>query len=125
MDRPHGEKKELIPDTCNCGRGKLHRGFKEYVTKVNGGVLVIKNVPALICDLCDEAYLTPEASREIDKIVKNLPNPASGFDELMKDPVAELLPTLMEDSNKLFMFFCIKKRGKNCRRSNTRITRFF
>jgi len=71
MDRPYDEKKELIPDTCNCGRGRLHSGFKEYVTKVNGGVLVIKNVPALMCDLCDEAYLTPEASREIDKIVKD------------------------------------------------------
>jgi hypothetical protein len=29
------------------------------------------NVPALMCDICDEAYLTPEASREIDKIVKD------------------------------------------------------
>jgi YgiT-type zinc finger domain-containing protein len=72
MDRPQDAKKELIPDTCICGRGKLHRGYKEYVTKVNGGgVLVIKNVPALMCDICDEAYLTPEASREIDKIVKD------------------------------------------------------
>ena len=25
----------------------------------------------LLCDLCDEAYLTPEVSREIDKIVKD------------------------------------------------------
>ena len=71
MDRPYDEKKELIPDTCSCGRGRLHHGFKEYVTKVNGGVVVIKNVPALMCDLCDEAYLTPEASKEIDKIVKD------------------------------------------------------
>ncbi len=71
MDRSYDEKKELIPDTCNCDRGRLHRGVTEYVTKVNGGVVVIKNVPALICDLCDEAYLTPEASREIDKIVKD------------------------------------------------------
>jgi YgiT-type zinc finger domain-containing protein len=71
MDRPYDEKKELIPDTCNCGRGRLRQGTTEYVTKVNEGVLVIKNVPSLICDLCDEAYLTPEASREIDKIVKD------------------------------------------------------
>jgi YgiT-type zinc finger domain-containing protein len=71
MDRTYDEEKELIPDTCTCGRGRLRRGITEYVTKVNDGVLVIKNVPALICDLCDEAYLTPEASREIDKIVKD------------------------------------------------------
>lgn len=71
MDKPCNEKKDLIPDTCNCGRGRLRRGITEYVTKVNGGVVVIKNVPALVCDLCDEAYLSPEASREIDKIVKD------------------------------------------------------
>jgi len=71
MDRQYEEKKELIPDTCNCGRSKLRHGITEYVTKVNDGVVVIKNVPALLCDLCDEAYLTPEVSREIDKIVKD------------------------------------------------------
>ena len=71
MDKQYDEKKELIPDTCNCGRGILRRGLTEYVTKVNGGVVVIKNVPALMCDLCDEKYLTPEVSREIDKVVKD------------------------------------------------------
>lgn len=71
MDKPNDEKKELIPDTCICGRGRLRSGITEYVTKVEDGVLVIKNVPALICDLCGESYLTPEASREIDKMVKD------------------------------------------------------
>ena len=71
MERQYDEKNELIPDICNCGRGRLHRGRTEYLTRVDDGVLVIKNVPALICDICDEAYLTAEASREIDKIVKD------------------------------------------------------
>ena len=71
MDRSYDEKKELIPNTCSCGRGKLRHGTTEYITKVNRGVLVIKNVPALLCDLCDEAYFTPAVSREIDKIVKD------------------------------------------------------
>jgi YgiT-type zinc finger domain-containing protein len=71
MDKPYDEKKELIPDTCVCGRGRLRPGITEYVTKVEDSVLVIKKVPALICDLCGESYLTPEASREIDKMVKD------------------------------------------------------
>lgn len=71
MDKPRDEKEELIPNTCNCGRGTLRPGVTEYVTRVNGGVLVIKNVQALVCDPCDEAYLSPEASREIDRIVKD------------------------------------------------------
>lgn len=71
MERQYDEKNELIPDTCNCGRGRFHRGRTEYLTRVDDGVLLIKNVPAFICDICDEAYLTPEASREIDRIVKD------------------------------------------------------
>jgi len=71
MDRPHDEKRELIPDVCNCGRGRLAPGVTEYVTRVEGSVLVIKNVPALICDVCDEAYITPESSRKIDEIVRD------------------------------------------------------
>ena len=71
MERQYDEKIELIPDICNCGRGRLHRGKTEYLTRVNDGVLVIKNVPALICDICDEADRIPESSREIDKIVKD------------------------------------------------------
>ena len=71
MDKPNDEKKELIPDTCICGRGRLQPGITEYVTKVEDSVLVIKNVPALICDLCGESYLMPDASREIDKMVRD------------------------------------------------------
>ena len=61
----------LAPYVCNCGRGRLAPGVTEYVTRVEGSVLVIKNVRALICDVCDEAYITPDASREIDKIVRD------------------------------------------------------
>lgn len=70
MDRPHDEKIELIHNTCNCGRGRLAPGFTDYITRIEGSVLVIKNVPALICDVCGDAYLTPEASREIDRVVR-------------------------------------------------------
>jgi YgiT-type zinc finger domain-containing protein len=71
MDTQYDEERKLIPDTCNCGQGRLRSGITEYITRVDGSVLVIKNVPALMCDICDEAYLTPEASRAIDEMVKN------------------------------------------------------
>ncbi len=61
----------LAPDVCNCGRGRFAPGVTEYVTRIEESVLVIKNVPALICDVYDEAYITPESSREIDEIVRN------------------------------------------------------
>jgi YgiT-type zinc finger domain-containing protein len=59
-----------VDDMCLCGRGKLHEGFTELRIKVQDTLLVIKNVPARVCDLCDEAYLSPETSRQIDEIME-------------------------------------------------------
>ena len=70
MDRLLDEESELIPDTCICGRGKLHKGFTKYIIEVENEVIVIKNVPTWICDICDEAYITPEVSRKIDEIIR-------------------------------------------------------
>jgi hypothetical protein len=39
--------------------------------KLEDTLLVIKNVPARVCDICDEAYISPETSRRIDEILKN------------------------------------------------------
>ncbi len=43
----------MIPDTCCCGRGRLQKGITKYIVEVGGGVVVIRNIPAWICDLCD------------------------------------------------------------------------
>ena len=70
MDKWPSEKGELIPDTCSCGRGRLRKGITKYVVEVENEVIIIKNVPAWICDLCDEAYITPEVSKKIDEIMR-------------------------------------------------------
>jgi YgiT-type zinc finger domain-containing protein len=65
------EKEQLKTDElCCCGEGVLHAGFTEITSKVDGVDVVIKNVPALVCDKCDEAYITPEVSHKIDKIME-------------------------------------------------------
>ncbi len=58
-----------IDDLCLCGRGKLHEGFTELRIRVEDTLLVIKNVPARVCNLCDEAYLSAETSHQIDEII--------------------------------------------------------
>ncbi len=69
MDRRQEAESELIPDTCSCGRGRLHKGITKYVVEVGNEVIVIKNIPAWICDLCDETYISPEVSKKIDEIM--------------------------------------------------------
>ncbi len=59
----------MIPDTCSCGRGKLRKGITEYVTRVEDRVIVISNVPAWMCDLCSETYVSPDVSDKIDEII--------------------------------------------------------
>ena len=67
MDRSSDAKE--IDYLCLRGRGKLKEGHTELRVKVEGTLLVIKNVPARVCSLCDEAYVSPETSRQIDEII--------------------------------------------------------
>jgi len=48
----------------------LHDGFTELKIRIENTLLVIKNVPARVCDLCDEAYISPETSKQIDAILE-------------------------------------------------------
>lgn len=59
-----------VDDLCLCGRGRLHDGFTELKIRIENTLLVIKNVPARVCDLCDEAYISPETSTQIDTILE-------------------------------------------------------
>ncbi len=60
----------MIPDTCGCGKGKLHEGTTDFTAKIGNDVIVIRNVPAYVCDSCDEAYFPIEISRKIDEAVR-------------------------------------------------------
>ena len=39
--------------------------------KAGDGIVIIKDVPAYICENCGGPYFTPETSRKIDRIMKN------------------------------------------------------
>lgn len=67
----------MIPDTCSFCKGKLREGKKEFVVKVKNEVVVIRDVPALVCDCCDEAYITPEISKRLMRLWKNFTRDAS------------------------------------------------
>jgi YgiT-type zinc finger domain-containing protein len=60
----------MIPDECQYCGGKLHEGTTEITAKVNNTVIVIKNIPAFVCENCDEAYYSLETARKIDEVRK-------------------------------------------------------
>ena len=61
----------MIPDHCNFCKGKLQEGKTEFLAHAAGEVIVIKDVPAYVCDQCGEAYYTAEISRKIDGVMQS------------------------------------------------------
>jgi YgiT-type zinc finger domain-containing protein len=59
-------------DVHDCSRcaGKMREGRHDVMAQVGDEIIVIKDVPALVCDTCGEVEYTLEVSREIDAIRK-------------------------------------------------------
>jgi YgiT-type zinc finger domain-containing protein len=47
-------------------------GRHDFMARIGDEIIVIKDVPALICDTCGEVEYALEVSREIDRIRKDL-----------------------------------------------------
>jgi YgiT-type zinc finger domain-containing protein len=60
----------MIPEKCSLCKGVLHEGKTEFLARVHDKVIVIRDVPAFICDRCGEAYFTAETSHKIDGIME-------------------------------------------------------
>jgi YgiT-type zinc finger domain-containing protein len=71
MDRLQNKEREIMkPDRCSFCKGKLINGKTEFIARVRDEILVVKNVSALICNECGEAYYSPDESRKIDKLMR-------------------------------------------------------
>ncbi len=57
-------------DICALRGNKLREGPTELVLKAGDKLAAIKSVPALVCSCCGEAYLMPEVSERIDRVMK-------------------------------------------------------
>lgn len=62
----------MKPDRCTFCKGTLTEGRTEFMVRINHEVVVIKDIPAFICDRCNEAYFLPESSRKIDEILEKV-----------------------------------------------------
>lgn len=65
-------EEQMNSDTHDCSRcsGKMREDRHDFMARTGNEIVVIKDVPALICDTCGEVEYTLEISREIDVIVK-------------------------------------------------------
>lgn len=54
-----------------CGHN-LENKLKTYVANLDTCVIIIKNVPSLVCEHCGEVYYADEVFAQIEKIVYQL-----------------------------------------------------
>jgi len=50
-----------------CKHGETHEGRTTVTLERAGGALVIRNVPAEVCENCGEAYISAELTRRLLK----------------------------------------------------------
>jgi len=58
--------KSLVCDICGKRGAQIRRITRSYGNGVN--LLVIENVPVVVCPHCGESYLTAETLHEIERI---------------------------------------------------------
>ncbi|MDP3767745.1 MAG: type II toxin-antitoxin system MqsA family antitoxin [Dehalococcoidia bacterium] len=54
---------------CPICRGDLERKTIRYTSEYEGKVVVVENVPALVCTQCGEALLEPDVAEKLQEIV--------------------------------------------------------
>lgn len=72
-----------------CGHGTLERQRVTVDLRRGDRLIVIKNVPALVCAACGERQYSVETSREIDRILEEVERTGQAEEE-MKVPVASM-----------------------------------
>ena len=61
-------------ETCFFCKGSTEPKTKTHVVVLDQCVIIIKNVPALVCNQCGEAYFTDDVMQKLEAIVDRLEN---------------------------------------------------
>lgn len=65
-----------------CPTGRYEAGTKTITREKEGTTLVVKDVPAHVCDKCGEAYLDADVSRELTQMLNDAIE--AGADEVVR-----------------------------------------
>ena len=62
----------MKPGLCQFCKGEMKEGKTEFMARVQDQVIVIKDVPAWVCERCGEAWFSYETSEKIDKVKRDV-----------------------------------------------------
>ena len=57
-----------MTEICMFCKGKLQKGLHEFIARIDDQIVVIKDLPAMICNQCDEAYFDETVMEKLDII---------------------------------------------------------
>ncbi len=55
----------------NCGNEKFTEQNVEQVFNIDGKIYLLKNIPAMVCSRCEEAYFLPSTQRAVMDMINN------------------------------------------------------
>jgi len=55
--------------TCPMCGGKTQQGITTFTVDYNQGVLVVRNVPAIVCSQCGEEWINDTISEKLEQFV--------------------------------------------------------
>ena len=76
-----------------CKIGETKAGFTTVTLERDGATLVIRKVPAQVCDNCAEAYVSADITRQLTQAAKDALRPGVSVD------VREFVPSPTEFSS--------------------------
>ena len=60
--------------TCFRCKGSTEQKLKTHAVTLDKCVIIIRNVPALVCSQCGEAYFTDDVMQKLESITDKLEN---------------------------------------------------
>ena len=70
LQNPKGEKMKQVVDRCDLCGGKLVPGKTTLEIWRGGELIVIRDVPADVCQQCSEAYISASVSEWLDHFLE-------------------------------------------------------
>jgi len=58
-------------------KGTVQDGFSNFTANMEKCIVIIKNVPACVCNQCGEVSYNDETARRLEEIVHSLTNPVN------------------------------------------------
>jgi YgiT-type zinc finger domain-containing protein len=62
---------------CFMCKGTVQEGFSTFTVDMDGCIIVIKNVPSVVCGQCGEASYSNEVAERLEQIVQSITDSAS------------------------------------------------